>query len=325
MSAPLRVLMVEDSEDSALLLEEELRAAGCDPQAERVETAEQMRAALARQAWDVVLADFRLPRFSGSAALELLQQSGLDIPCIVVSGTVGEERAVELMHAGARDLVLKENLARLVPAVQREVREAEVRRERRQAARELELARQRMLEAEKEKKRFYQEIIRAVTHDRFVLVDPGQIPLDADCVENIPLNGPSAFAYLRKRLDEIAVECGMPPERATDLVLCVGEAATNAIKHAVEGRCQICVGKERIIVRVSDRGGGIRPENLPAMMSRAGFSTQASLGMGYTIMLELADRVWLATDAAGTVVQIEKLLQPKQDEPVILPATWERL
>jgi PAS domain S-box-containing protein len=92
-----------------------------------------MRAALARQAWDVVISDHKLPRFSGLAALQLLRDSGVDLPFILVSGTIGEEMAVAAMKAGAHDYVMKDALARLVPAVERELQEAEVRRARRQA------------------------------------------------------------------------------------------------------------------------------------------------------------------------------------------------
>ncbi len=324
-TVPLNVLIVEDSEDAAILLEEELRSGGYDPVVERVETDETMRAALERSPWDVVLIDYRLPRFSGMGALEVLGERALDIPAIIVSGTVGEERAVELMHAGARDLILKDNLARLVPAVHREVREAGLRREQRRAHEELALTRQRMLDAEVEKKRFYREIVRAVTRGKFLLVDAGEIPPADDCALDAPLDNPAHCSLLRRRIQEIAGAAGMPAERANDLVLAAGEAITNAIKHAVDGRCAVCSEPDRVIARVSDHGDGIRTEDLPAMISGAGFSTQASLGMGYTIMLEMADRVWLATGPEGTVVQLEKLLHPALEEPVVLPATSERL
>ncbi|MBN1992216.1 MAG: PAS domain S-box protein [Anaerolineae bacterium] len=133
MRIPLRVLIVEDSEDDALLLVRELRHGGYDPTFERVETAPDMNMALAQQAWDVVLADFKIPGFGGLAALALLQKRGLDLPFIIVSGAIGEETAVEAMKAGAHDYVMKDNLARLLPAVERELREAMVRQERRQA------------------------------------------------------------------------------------------------------------------------------------------------------------------------------------------------
>ncbi|MDO9533187.1 MAG: PAS domain S-box protein [Deltaproteobacteria bacterium] len=133
MNTPLRVLMVEDSESDAGLIIRRLQGAGYDLVHERVETAGDMRTALAKPDWDIVLADYRMPHFSASAALEILKESGRDLPFIIVSGTIGEEKAVALMKAGAHDYVMKHNLARLVPAVARELKEAEGRRERRRA------------------------------------------------------------------------------------------------------------------------------------------------------------------------------------------------
>jgi signal transduction histidine kinase len=132
MPLPLRVLLVEDSEDDAVLLARELRRGDYAPALRRVETAAAMRAALA-DPWDLVISDYALPQFSGLDALSLLRASGLDIPFIVVSGAIGEEVAVAAMKAGAHDYLMKDNLARLVPAIQRELREAGERRRRRLA------------------------------------------------------------------------------------------------------------------------------------------------------------------------------------------------
>jgi len=137
MSTPLRVLIVEDSEDDALLLMRELRRGGYDPMFERVETATAMTAALQHQIWDIVISDYAMPHFSAQAALALLKGSGLDLPFIIVSGAIGEETAVEAMKAGAHDYVMKDNLARLGPAVQRELQEAAVRLAHRRAEEEI--------------------------------------------------------------------------------------------------------------------------------------------------------------------------------------------
>ena len=133
MSTPLRVLIVEDSEDDTLLLVRALRRGGYDPTFERVETPAAMTAALDQQTWDIVISDYALPHFSAPAALSLLQESGLDLPFIVLSGAIGEETAVEVMKVGAHDYIKKGNLARLIPAIERELRDAEVRRERQRA------------------------------------------------------------------------------------------------------------------------------------------------------------------------------------------------
>jgi PAS domain S-box-containing protein len=129
-AAPLRVLLVEDNEDDAALLAHFFKRAGYHPSFRRVETAEEMRHALnqADAGWDVVLADFNLPSFGAPAALQLLKHMGRDVPFIIMSGAVSEETAVEAMRAGAHDYVSKQNLARLIPAIEREIREAHARR-----------------------------------------------------------------------------------------------------------------------------------------------------------------------------------------------------
>jgi PAS domain S-box-containing protein len=133
MSKPLRVLIVEDSEDDAALLERELRRGGYEPTTKRVETAKAMSAELKRQEWDIVISDYVLPSFSGPEALNLLKEAGLDLPFIVISGKIGEDTAVEAMKAGAHDYIMKDRLTRLIPAIQRELEEATVRGARKQA------------------------------------------------------------------------------------------------------------------------------------------------------------------------------------------------
>ncbi len=131
MTIPLRLLAVEDSENDARLILRALRAGGYDVTTERVETADAMRAALARGPWDLVISDFRMPTFTGMEALDVLHASGDDVPFILISGTIGEDVAVSAMKAGAHDYLMKDNLTRLVPAVQRELHEAVERRARR--------------------------------------------------------------------------------------------------------------------------------------------------------------------------------------------------
>src|SRR5437879_4246136 len=123
----LRVLLVEDSQIDALLLTHALERGGFEATAERVDTREAMEKALAKREWDLILADHSMPQFSAPAALELMKERGLDLPFIIVSGHIDEETAVAAMRAGAHDYVMKDRLARLVPAVERELREAQVR------------------------------------------------------------------------------------------------------------------------------------------------------------------------------------------------------
>ena len=136
MKQPLRVLVVEDSDDDHKLLLVALERGGYEPVSERVDTAEAMREALTRQEWDLILSDYMVPGFGGLAALRLLKETGLDLPFILVSGQIGEEIAVASMKAGAHDYLMKDRLARLVPAIERELREADVRQARRRAEQE---------------------------------------------------------------------------------------------------------------------------------------------------------------------------------------------
>ena len=133
----LRVLIVEDYENDAMLLEIELQRAGYETACHRVDTVEAMRGALERQEWDLVIADYVMPNFNGLAALGLVKDMGLDLPFIIVSGHITDDTAVAAMKAGAHDYVMKGNLARLGPAVRRELRDAEMRRERRRSEEQL--------------------------------------------------------------------------------------------------------------------------------------------------------------------------------------------
>jgi PAS domain S-box-containing protein len=128
---PIQLLIVEDSDDDALLIQRQFRRVGTDVTAERVDTAEGLRTALRERTPDVVICDYNLPAFSAEEALTLIRDGDLDVPFILVSGEVGEETAAALMKAGAHDFVLKDRLARLVPAVERELREAADRHQRR--------------------------------------------------------------------------------------------------------------------------------------------------------------------------------------------------
>lgn len=137
MKTQLRVLIVEDSEFDTRILISHLRVGGYEVTSRRVETAVGFDEALTSQTWDIVLADYNLPQFSAPEALELLQKRGVDLPFIIVSGGIGEDIAVAAMKAGAHDYLMKGNLLRLLPAVERELRESEVRAARRQAEQSL--------------------------------------------------------------------------------------------------------------------------------------------------------------------------------------------
>ncbi|HEX3000156.1 MAG TPA: cache domain-containing protein, partial [Armatimonadota bacterium] len=186
-------------------------------------------------------------------------------------------------------------------------------------------AQQQLLAAEAEKKQFMREVVLAVTEGKFHLVDADEIPTVGQPVVTIALEEAGSYRALRHRLQEIAVNAGITPEAAAEMVLAVGEASTNAVKHAGGGQCTIYVSPDRVVARVRDQGPGIRPENLAGTLLQPGFSTKISLGMGYTLMLELMDILWLATSSEGTVVQLEKWIHPEEHQEGKLPASWERL
>ncbi|MDP9002670.1 MAG: response regulator, partial [Myxococcota bacterium] len=126
MNRPLRVLMIEDSSDDAALLLRELRRVGYDPTSERVDTRAGLERAL-DASWEIILCDYRMPGLDAPAAVAVVRGRQIDTPCIIVSGTVGEEHAVAALRSGAQDFVLKDNLTRLGPAIERELRDSEMR------------------------------------------------------------------------------------------------------------------------------------------------------------------------------------------------------
>lgn len=169
MNTPLRVLIVEDSENDTALIMRQLEKASYAARYKRVETAREMHEALKAESWDVILSDYNLPQFDAFGALKVLQQSDRDIPFIVVSGTIGEETAVELMRSGAHDYLMKENLTRLAPAVRREIAEAHERAERRIAESALQESENRLRELVKTAR----DIIFTVTAEGiFTTVNP---------------------------------------------------------------------------------------------------------------------------------------------------------
>ncbi len=133
MKSTLRILLVEDSEDDAFLLFREIKSSGYSVESRRVETASDLIQSLKNEDWDIVITDHNLPGFDSSAALAIVREHNVDLPVIIVSGSIGEEIAVEAMKSGAHDYIMKGHMARLVPAIERELREAESRKARRKA------------------------------------------------------------------------------------------------------------------------------------------------------------------------------------------------
>jgi two-component system cell cycle sensor histidine kinase/response regulator CckA len=193
VSRSLCVLVVEDSVDDADLLIREL-SRGYAVVFERVETADAMTAALNRASWDLIVSDFTMPTFSAPAALALLKRSGLDIPFIVLSGSIGEDAAVEALKAGANDFLAKGKLARLLPAVEREIRESKVREARRQA---------------ETQKRQAEEQFRALLES----APDGMVIITSDGrIEYVNTRTEALFGYSREELLERPIEI-LVPER----------------------------------------------------------------------------------------------------------------
>jgi signal transduction histidine kinase len=165
---PLHALVLEDSEDDFLILEQHLSRGGYELDFERVQTADEFEQALDREAWDIVFADHVVPGYSGLTALKAVQKRELDVPFIIVSGKIGEDTAVDAMKAGAHDYVMKSSLARLAPAVERELREWTRRQERKEAPKQLALQRialaERTLELERSNREL-EEFAYIASHD----------------------------------------------------------------------------------------------------------------------------------------------------------------
>jgi|GEM_PF-2128838 len=303
---PLRALVVEDSEDDTLLVADELTDSGFSVSCTRVETAGQMREALQHQEWDIVIADHRMPRFSGRAALEVLKDSGLDIPFILVSGTAEEHTGVEMMRAGASDFIMKHSLRRLGPAVDREIHEAESRRQRR-------LAEERERAAEEQRHEFYRRTILAATGGKLVIAEPHEIErIAGPCIRSWQITELDELRHVRDEIQELAAESGMDESNVFAFVGCAVEAMANAHKHAGGGTVSLHSVRDGLMLVVSDEGPGIETLALPDVALTKGYSTAASLGMGYKVMIEFADKLYLSTGSEGTTVAIEKGLRERE-------------
>lgn len=133
MSKEVRILLIEDSEDDAILLERVLRRDGLKPELKRISTSDEMKQSLDEGSWDAILCDYMMPEFSIPDAMQEVAKRGLDLPFIIVSGTISDVIAVEMMKSGVHDYLTKNNLSRLVPAIEREIEEADQRKKRRSA------------------------------------------------------------------------------------------------------------------------------------------------------------------------------------------------
>lgn len=214
MAHSLCILNVEDSDDDSLLLKLELEKGGLILELfQRVATSGEMKRALAEGDWDAIISDYTLPGFGGLQALKLLQASGKDIPFILVSGLVGEDAAVEAMKAGAHDFICKANMARLVPAILRELDEHEVREQRR-------LAEERLKESEAKFRALHQNASDAIFfHDLDgVILEANDTACDWLGYTREKLQGHKLSAFIVSlTTEQLAVLKDLPPCNATPI------------------------------------------------------------------------------------------------------------
>lgn len=168
-------------------------------------------------------------------------------------------------------------------------------------------------EAEEQKRAFFKGTIAAITEGKLHILDPGEIErLLPPASREIRFVDASQISAIRQETSEAAARLGVSEERVSDFVVAVGEALTNAVKHASGGVVSLHPNAEHLWVRVADCGTGIADLMLPRVVLERGYSTKPSLGMGYTLMLALANRVYLSTGPTGTTVVLElcRMQQP---------------
>ncbi len=175
----------------------------------------------------------------------------------------------------------------------------------------------RLGEAEADRVRFCREVITAVTRGKFELTDAFAIPDPGRPIAEVAISDADGYAAARQMIREYAEQAGMDDERSGELVLAAGEAISNAVKHAREGTCGLYRREDSLVIRVSDSGSGVRPQDLASAVLVPGYSTKPSLGMGFTLMLRLSDHISMATGTHGTIVQVEKKIAPPEEDPLV--------
>ncbi len=208
-SQHIRVLIIEDSEDDVLLIERELKRGGYNPVYERIETAAAMKKALQEKAWDVILCDYNMPKFKGPSAIALLKEENVDIPFIIVSGTIGEEKAVECMRLGARDYIMKGNYSRLCPVITRELEESKIRKKQK----ETETQKKAALEQLRHSEERYRKITQCVPDLIWIMDLSGRFIYVNEAVERT--HGWTVDEYLKLSLQDLV----SPQQTAKDTAI----------------------------------------------------------------------------------------------------------
>jgi diguanylate cyclase (GGDEF)-like protein len=271
VATPLRLLLVEDSEDDAQLVLRHLRGGGFDPTWERVDDRPSLLEALERETWDIIISDHRMPRFSAPEALALVKERELDVPFLVVSGSIGEEEAVAAMRAGARDYLMKDKLTRLVAAVERELQESENHRMQRAA----------------ERKRWEAEQAIAQLSRRDRLTDlPNRTALEERL--EVELHE-AARSQTTLALLHIAIS------RYREIEHTLGHSHGNAVIQAVATRIQDLLGPEELLAR-------LLPDEFALLMVRADAEGATSVANRIFAALEEPVR------AAGLPILVEPIM-----------------
>lgn len=315
--APALVLVADDEPYNLDLLDRILRRAGY-----RVVTAASGAEALdkARQVHpDIALLDVMMPRMTGYDVCKELKDDPATVflPVILLTALADLEDKVKSLDVGADDLLTKpvsrvELLARVRSLLRLKTLIEEKRKEEIERARlENQLEMERFKREEEVRRRaFYKEVIFAVTNGRLLLMEKDEMDdLLAQrfrATETVELANPRSVSSARHVAESLGGAIGIPEEVLHDVVLCVSEAATNVIKHANGGRMQVGTEGDRLLIYFEDHGKGIDATTLPRATLMKGYSTMVSLGFGFTILLELLDRVNLHTSPEGTRLLLEK-------------------
>jgi len=210
MSKKINVLLVEDSEDDAVLIKRELKKGNFNPNITRVETKNDMEKKLNEEKWDIVISDYVMPEFSGLDALKTIEKSKKDLPFIIVSGKIGEDTAVEAMKTGAHDYIMKKNLQRLVPAIKRELKDYKIRKERKKVKKdlkesyeELERANNKLKKEIDERKKLEREAVEAKKHLQNVFNSTKEIMISVDANNRVSFWNETAEDVTGYKKDEV--------------------------------------------------------------------------------------------------------------------------
>jgi len=288
---------------------------------------------------DLVLLDISMPDMTGYDVCRALRQGEATqfVPIIIVTGLTDMEDKIEGLEAGADDFLSKPiQLAELLTRVKSLLRirflmqqQRENDRLQAELRRKLEIEQLRR-EEEVKRRQFYKEVIYAVTNARLILVEPDELEVllkSEETVARMAITKDQDPGLARKMVGEIAGESGMEEERIHDIVVGVSEATTNVLTHAGEGEMLVQRKEDRLHVWIRDQGPGIDFASLPKAVLTRGFSTKFSLGLGYTMLLGLMDRIYLCTDSSGTTVVLEKTYATpaRESDLEALLAAWPEL